>query len=470
MERDEGKPKGPRSSSLEKKKVTAMRFRGLNDPRILLRKSFIVLFLLFLCTPGVMFAVGEPAFLKADLIRQNRAPEKFPPLLNQPLAKWPHALEKYLTDNLGLRKWFIASQMRFFEWYLHTPVTYALRGEQYGLYALRLIRRHITPFPHEKERLFQLRALWTARQEYLKLHGITYLLVIPPDKESVLGRDIAWWFPVLNERHNFAYKVQRMLSRSGINFMVFDSLFAAEEEPQSLFYQKRDLFHWSRKGFMLANAAVERKLAALLPGKSFENTPSAKERIAEVRTPPYGSEAVASYYYSLTPESFTTERCRFVEAGFPLLQVHADGMKITNHLPNASGAMVIARDSFYGAFAFSTNNRFIGPFPPWACNFATIYTIDRAEFTLRTLEKIAALKPLVVIDAHCERTLGDGDSREAHIPTMLLGEKFLGNLKFVLSPNTPVESLKLHGQISMKYVYANAITSSIAIQTGGGGG
>lgn len=444
------------------------RIRGLKNSGIQVQKIFIFLFFLFLCVPGVVFVLGEPAWLKVD-IRQNRTPEKFPSLMDESFTEWPRSLEKYIADNLGLRTWFIASQMHFFEWYLRTPQEYALRGEQYGLYALWLVRHHITPIPNEKERLFQLRALWTARQTYLKNHGVAYLLVIPPDKESVLGKDIAWWFPRLNERHNFLYKVQRMLTQSGINFMVFDTLFASAAEPDALFYQKKDLFHWSLKGYMLGNTAVEQKLAAMLPGKSFGNTPIPQEKVVTHPVPPYGSETMSYYYYSLPPETFTVEPCRFAEAGYELAKGYATGMKITNHLPNASGTMVIARDSFFGSIPFMANYRNIGPLPPFACNFKIVYTIDRAEFSLRALEKIAEAKPLVVIDAHCERTLGFGDYREAHIPTMLLGEKYLGNLKFVLSPNTPLKLIKLQGQATLKKIKVKNFLSSLKIYTGGGG-
>lgn len=405
--------------------------------------------------PGFLFIVGEPQLLKVT-IRQNRVQEKFPNLETMSFSEWPHSLEKYIADNLGLRKWFIANQMRFFEWYLRTPIIYALRGKDHGLYSLVLIKRHITPISQEKERLCRLRALWTGRQAYLKAHGIAYLLVMPPDKESVLMQDIAWWFPILNKEHGFTYKVQHMLSQSNINYMMFDSLFAYSEEPASLFYQKKDLFHWSCKGFLWANRAIEQKLSSLLPEKSFKNTPSAQETVTIHATPPYGTEAVASYYYDLPPENFTVEPYRFEGANLHLDKMFATGryptgMKITNHLPDVNGSMVIARDSFFGQdFTFMAGNATIGPFPPWACNFKTIYTIDRAEFSLTTLENIIKIKPLIVIDAHCERTLWNSDIREIHIFTMLLGEKFLGNLKFIIDPNTSIELLRPYGKVKIE--------------------
>lgn len=170
---------------------------------------FLILLFSYLCAPAVFFICGEPKFLNIE-IRENRKQEKMPSLRAQHFSSWPHSLENYITDNLGLRRWFIASQMRLFEWYLYSPVRYSLRGEKYGLYALGLIRSHISTRKYEKERLFQLRALFAARQAYLKLHGIAYLLIIPPDKESVLGDDIAWWFPYLNERYSFMLKLKKI--------------------------------------------------------------------------------------------------------------------------------------------------------------------------------------------------------------------------------------------------------------------
>lgn len=232
--------------------------------------------------------------------------------------------------------------------------------------------------------------------------------------------------------------------------MVFDSLFASTEIPWDFFFEKRDLFHWSYTGYMFANEAVEKKLETLLPSKSFANTPVSVKTSGLLPTPPYGSEIVPYYYQQLPLKSFTAEPFRLVDENYDVGLWFAPGSKITNYLPGVSGTMVIAHDSFYGIYGVASNRTFIGAFPPWACNFKTIYSFDRAEFSLQSLEKIIGLQPLLVVDAHCERTMGSGDAREAHIQTMLLGEKFLGNLRFVLQPDVDITKLIPQGPVKIE--------------------
>ncbi len=155
--------------------------------RVLADLGIVVLFLSLISLPqlrNLMCSVQEPENL------EKRVPAPFPPfrLSRTVLIEFPAKFEAYFNDHFGHRNSLIRRLNQLKVWWLHTSCAahVVLGRDGWLFYTVDPVGNdYRTVRPYTEAELEHWRRLLEHRRDWLARHGIDYLLVIAPDKQTI---------------------------------------------------------------------------------------------------------------------------------------------------------------------------------------------------------------------------------------------------------------------------------------------
>lgn len=390
-----------------------------------------IAFFLLISAPLLFFIAGIKT--PEMPILENRSPStlSITELLRQKPTSWPRTIDRYWGDNFPFRSVLISNYMKIFEWHLATPVRYALRGSQGHLFALGTLKEHAGISPAlSQAQLYARRALWAGYQSFFSDHGVRYLLVLAPDKETIVSDSLPRWVRERQKTRGWQ-QLKPLLEQAAIPFLALEEELKKYPHNERLYNKKVDLWHWNADGFYLVNALLEKAIL----GKNAHAYPE-RRPLEQESAGPYGVELVprrTDYYgdIKLTHIFFTdgryphSQHCCSKDSG--AISINSD---VDNTL-----RVFAATDSYFFSFGgIAPNTRF--GFLPLATKVSHYCQFDVDDFSYETIQKIVRLGADVVIDARCEREINAGGTRERlmHPEPILLGEQQLGNLRQTMTP------------------------------------
>lgn len=397
-----------------------------------IKKFFLAIaFFLLISSPLLFFIVGIKGPEMPILENRLPTPLSISQLLLQKATSWPKNIDKYWGDNFPLRSLLISSYMNIFEWYLATPVRYALRGSNDHLFALGNVKYHAGIYACcSPEQLYARRALLSGYNKFFSDNGIRYLFVLAPDKETILDAYLPSWVREKQKKRSWP-KLKQLLNVAQIPFLDLETALRNYPDKEHLYNKKVDPWHWNANGFYLANSLLEKKILGKSDNEHLERRPLEQESAG-----PYGVELVPrriDYYENINLKhiTFTDERYHHSQH---CCSKNSGAISISSDVDN-SLRVFVASDSYFFSFGGVAPNTRFG-FLPLATKVSRYYHFDSDDFSYETIKKIVRLGADIVIDARCEREINAGGSQERlmHPEPILLGEHKLGNLRQTMTP------------------------------------
>jgi hypothetical protein len=249
------------------------------------QRALIFLFLAALAVPTLDLVFGldpNPSPLKFD--------EPFPhPHLGRSLLKWPGALMWYLQHNMGFRATLVRLHGRLV-WSLSgdspAPETVVRANPWLFLRSERVLDgfRRVDPF--SPAALAAWRSTLEARRRWLAERNIPYLVVIPPDKESIYADAVPSWATRAPGPSRLAQLGGELRAQSGVQLL--DLTAALEDErPTARLFHYTDT-HWNDLGAFAGYRAIAERLRAWFPGL---RPLTSADMIASQVTTPGGDQA-----------------------------------------------------------------------------------------------------------------------------------------------------------------------------------
>lgn len=241
-------------------------------------------------------------------------------------------------------------------------------------------------------------------QAYAEENNISFAFTIAPNKNSLYGDNMPYYYQSFREKTNNFSRLQKYLESENIHYV---DLYGMLKEQDGVLYHARDS-HWNNKGASLAADAI---LTCL--GKEHRDY---QERTCESREDYEGDLDTMLYPAAVTKEeefyyqpSPSFEYCEEVESNFdPKIRTKAEG----------SGSLVMYRDSFGNALlpfmAEAFGDAYFSRGVPYqlsdlfTCGADTL-VIERAE---RFLPDMAANAPVMAAPIVPSSTMKDAEFTE----------------------------------------------------------
>ncbi len=355
---------------------------------------YIALFIILCLLPsaGLLFAGGEPS-------KENRRTAE-PPVLSDEDGLNPYFLSDagaWFEDHFAFRNEMVTGYAKLLG---NVFGTSSQQGVIVGTDGWLFYKDSLEDFQGTgqmtERQLFDVAHTMAMIQEYAKKQGAQFAFTIAPNKNSLYGEYMPYYYqPFRNGKSNME-RLKKYLQAEQVNYADLYELFSSREE---VLYHKTDS-HWNQAGAALAS---DRILTAL--GKAHV---SYTDRNYQIRRDSEGDLEQMLYPAAIRPEEeiyydpvpqFTY--CEEVENHFaPKISTRSKG----------SGSLVMYRDSFGNAllpfFAESFENAYFSRALPYQLSDLTQYhadtlVIERAE---RFLPDMTAEAPVMEAPALYERS------------------------------------------------------------------
>lgn len=233
-------------------------------------KTLTILFLLIICIPSVKMFLSPEAYWSR--VERRRLAERPPPprSLSQ-LSAFFSGIEAYLGDHFGYREFLIHRYHREMTkrfgkigneskvllgkdgWFFYTD------GEQMEDYMghLKLSEKQLTALVAERQR----RATWCRQR------GIEYIMVVPPNKQSIYPE----YLPPQTAPFKGTSRFEQLLdftNKSPLPFLIDLSRPLREAKNETELYYKTDT-HWNLRGAYIGFGEIVKVLQKRFPDSAF---------------------------------------------------------------------------------------------------------------------------------------------------------------------------------------------------------
>ena len=225
-------------------------------------------------------AILSPATRMLMLPRDNWSPSENrllaalppPPKTMDNVAAWRSGIDAYLSDHFGFRQWYIRHYqhqlIRFFDVIPASVPVLKGRGGWYFFTMFGLIDDFYGRTPLKRQQIQAWIAAQEAKKRWLEERGIRYLLLIPPNKQSIYPQMVA--AGALTKRGQSRY--DQLLAELGGQTPDFMPdlrwiLRTDAEGAEPLYYQTDS--HWNDFGAYLAFHEMMKHLSAWFPEADF---------------------------------------------------------------------------------------------------------------------------------------------------------------------------------------------------------
>lgn len=360
--------------------------------------AYIGLFLLICLIPSLgLFLKGEEAS------SENRRLASFPELRTEEgwNDQFLQDMGTYFEDHFGFRNELVTGYgLLTGKLFGTSSQKGVVTGTDGWLYYADSLGDYLGTEQMTERQLFDAAHTLAMVQEYAESLGIRFAFTVAPNKNSLYGEHMPYYYQGYRQEENNFSRIQPWLASEGVNYV---DLYGPLAERDEVLYHKTDS-HWNNQG---AAVAAELLLTALDQEHS-----SYEEREYEKRTDFDGDLAAMVYPSAVEPEE---EIYYDPEPSFTYVEEVESNFepKISTVGSGASGSLVMYRDSFANALlpfmAEAFQSAFFSRGVPYSLSDLYTYAadalvIERAE---RFLPELAKNPPSMAAPVVSSETLAE---------------------------------------------------------------
>lgn len=393
---------------------------------------YIVLFFGICLVPSLGMLVTEP-----EVSAENRELAEFPSLHTEEgwNSQWLPLAGEYFQEHFAFRNELVTANALLNGKLLGVSTAGGvIQGTDHWLYYKDSLEDYQGTGQLSDRSLFNIAHSLSMMQEYLDGKGVKFLFTVAPNKNSLYGANMPYYYDLKVTEENNLARLKPVLEAEGV---AYADLYRAFKEQEEVLYHERDS-HWNNKG---AAFAADTLLTTLekehisYEEESYEEKVDFEGDLDKMLYPLAMTPEKQIYFDRPTTYAYVGE----VESNFD--------PRITTVNPVKSGSLVMYRDSFGNAIlpfmADAYANAYFSRGVPYQLmdvdvNAADTVVVERAERFLPDMAQNPPVMeaPLVTLTQEAEETALDG----AYAVTM----KTLG-------PN-----VQISGQIEEGYLETNS--------------
>ena len=240
---------------------------------------------------------------------------------------------EWFTDHMAFRNEMVYADTRIQTLlFADSPVSGVVYGTDGWLYYSATLDDYLGANTMSERELYNLAHNFALIQQWLDARGITFLLTIPPNKNTLYPEHMPAWYRGTPDDHD-AERLAAYLDELGVEYLDLFALFAGQDEE---LYLKRDS-HWNAKGAVLVYEAIMARLGAEYASVS-ATVPGTREVIGDLNRMLYSfyGEPEIDYDYGIK------QRYRFSKEDATV----EDGMLVATTPFSDNGRLLMFRDSF----------------------------------------------------------------------------------------------------------------------------
>lgn len=367
--------------------------------------TLIAGFLLFMFMPGtVMLCTKSPTVS----ITEKRVLEPFPPSIAESgsLTLYFRKIDAYLNDHFGFRDWFVYHHQREMRrWFGIVGAETKVRMGLDNWYYLQ-VGDMFRDFAGQDGSVKKFN-LWyddfRLKVDWLKRHGIPYLFVVAPNKQSVYPEYVMDDWQRVKKASNLQQLVALHPDIAKEAVVDLDLLLQAHKNEELLYYQSDT--HWTYYGAYLAFLHITERLKKQLPGLIINDNFVFSERQQRKCSPRDGTCGDLTSMLLDFPPFIESNRWlqpvnRYRETSNVPLKLSASPLNMNNSTMTISKRaknkmkVVVFGDSFYGPLT-----------PFFSSNFSEIIVIYKKYDQQDMDEILRQYQPDLVIEEVVERNL-----------------------------------------------------------------
>ena len=253
---------------------------------------------------------------------------------------------EYFAEHIALRNQMIFADAKIQTGlFSESNVSGVIYGENDWLYYTSTLDDYLGRAPMSERDLYNLSHNFSIIQEYLHERKINFVFTVPPNKNTLYGENMPYYYNSELEFEHNAVRLEPYLAEQKINYI---SLFDLFEEQDEVLYLKRDS-HWNMKGACLAYNSIMDSLSVKHEDYSKTEPTVEKNANGDLNKMLYSfyGETEENYNYNL-PENYKyVNDVKGVE----------DGWIITEN-KSGNGTLLMFRDSFADTLIPFISNEF----------------------------------------------------------------------------------------------------------------
>lgn len=254
-------------------------------------------------------------------------------------------------------------------------------GNDGWLYYRSTLDDYLGTVPLSDRELYCIRQNLEIARDYTEKHGSSFLLAVPPNKNTLYGENMPYYDSVKTGAAHNIDRLLPLLTESGIPYADLSDMFRSETET---LYLKRDS-HWNAKGALMAYNRIMDELGIDHDNYADSTVTRAKDEDGDLNRMLYTfyGEKELNYHYDIGQEySYVTDTGSVEDAW------------IETECPDVQGTLLMFRDSFSNTLL-----------PLFANQFSTAWFTKEGQYRLEKL--LDEHSPDTVIFEKVERNLRD---------------------------------------------------------------
>lgn len=204
---------------------------------------------------------------------EKRVLATFPqtPETSRQMTEFTSGLDSYINDHFGFREWYIYRYQREVRKYFNTIKkikVYIGLDDWYYYTGAKNLLDYAGRYPLSDADLSFWLESYREKKNWLKSKGIQYLLVTPPNKQTVYPEFVmSSWREVQGKTR--LHQLKEVLTENDNATFIDLSPVLISQKGNDLLYYKSDT-HWTQYGAYLGYKTLVEKLATMLPGSGFK--------------------------------------------------------------------------------------------------------------------------------------------------------------------------------------------------------
>ena len=209
-----------------------------------------------------LFVWISPISIEEPYIGENRALKKFPPLeeLTKDIDKFNKELDKYINDNIPMRKIYISIYHNIVGYHLYSPVSKFIRGKDNQVFFIDTIKH----FSGQRVIKQNYNEIINGIAYIYNYYNIPFIFLLIPDKEDVLSDRLPNWIHSFRKRNAIeSYREKIIDNLVHENFQLIDLYDNFTDTPEKYFNRAFDVGHYNSVGLNIAVNEIVKKAGSL---------------------------------------------------------------------------------------------------------------------------------------------------------------------------------------------------------------
>jgi hypothetical protein len=245
-----------------------MSVEGLNS---FFQRTLIAIFFVLIITPGLKMALGDKAVFSYAEKRPLAASPQIPENVTQ-VQNFFQDLDSYLNDHFGYREWMIYRYQR--ELRKRFPDSQdsvkVLKGADNWYFNTdnRLLEDFTGRNLLSDNNLNKWILSYNNKQKWLAQRGVHYLLIVPPNKQTIFSEFIGEALRSHKGTSRFTQIKNKLSAKEKSTLVDLTPILLKHKDAEALFF-KSDT-HWTPYGAYLGYTVIAEKIEALFPDLQFK--------------------------------------------------------------------------------------------------------------------------------------------------------------------------------------------------------